>query len=636
MRKEKNMIKMYDPVAVFEYDSVKYCIVIVNGFINFYKYIDNKLSEALSEKDIKLLLGVHKALIINKDNSIHIKDEFIDDKQFQIWYDTSSTLYFWYEIKNGNLCDVEEKYNTILNLKYNNTSMFAIEREIFDWEAEERAQQERRKKEQELAEKKIRRNIKIGTIVVCATIIGSVSFLRYSDTKIADKLRQSLFSYETENSTKELSLEESIEQIKNQKYDYNDIQRAIDENEFMTDEEKELLKSLKFYFDENHEYIDTDMLGSRLLNLKFEYEYDSPDPTIMGEYSPTENTIYLYNGDKLSDIDIRVVIHEILHVMQYKYTGRFSLELSNEVATRELLRQMTERNLIQDTSIFENDYKYNSEYGIGYDPCLSVQYSLYELIPPEQIRQYQFYGDDRIIINALEQIDFNGENVEYNSYKEQASRARAISLLNAIDELFVLNENDVHVMEYSDEKFNRIYNMMDTYYVQKNGYSINQSISADIMNIDVHNIGKAPIPSEKLTALYYTFSALAGDENEGEISKYLQSNFGKKVYVLPKTYFSDDHAYAKVMFDTPELMIVDVNEEAQNVFECKQKWVKEMMEKMEKESTSYLPDYTDFYYYETPTERIEPTRDATTNSKDTDKSEDKSTKAVTEPIEPEL
>ena len=143
--------------------------------------------------------------------------------------------------------------------------------------------------------------------------------------------------------------------------------------------------------------------------------------------------------------------------------------------------------------------------------------------------------------------------------------------------------------------------MLDQYYIEKNGYPMEQSIYADIMNIDVHNIGSVPIPSEKLTVLYYTFSALAGDENNGDISKYLQSNFGKKVYVLPKTYFSNDHKYAKVMFDTPEPMVVDINEEAQNVFTCKQNWVKEMMERMEK-SMSYSPDYTNFYYFEKTTD----------------------------------
>ena len=120
--KGKNMIKRYEPIAIFEHDNTKYCIVIVNGFINFFKYIDNKLSEALSDKDIKLLLSVHNALTINKNNSIPVKNEYIDNKQFQIWYDTTNMLYFWYEIKNGSLCNVEDKYNTILNLKYNHTS----------------------------------------------------------------------------------------------------------------------------------------------------------------------------------------------------------------------------------------------------------------------------------------------------------------------------------------------------------------------------------------------------------------------------------------------------------------------------------------------------------------------------------
>lgn len=625
-----NMKKMYEPVVVFEYESTKYCIVIINGFINFFKYIDNKLSGALSEKDIKLLLSVHKALTINKNNSIPIKNEYIDNKQFQIWYDTISTLYFWYEIKNGELCDAQDKYNTILNSKYNHTSMYAVKREmfdveayeaakekakkekekvgldsieieIFDWEAYEKKQQEEERKAQKEAAKKIRRKIKIGTTFVCATIIASLSFVKYSDAKLAVQLRQAMSNHQVSMYAQDSTLEESIEQIRKQPYDYNDIQKAIDKNEFMTDDEKNFLTSLKFYLDENHEYIDTDVVQSRFSKLKFEYREEPSDPTIMGEYSPIENTIYLYRGTKLSDIDIRVATHEVLHVLQCSYTRRFSLELSNEIATRELLRQMAERNLIQDTSIFENDYKYNSEYGVGYDPCLPVQYTLYELLSPEQIKQYQFYPDERIIINALEQIELKGESVEYNSFEEQSCRARAISLLNAIDDLYVLNENDVRVMQCSDEKFNRIYGMLDQYYIEKNGYPMEQSIYADIMNIDVHNIGSVPIPSEKLTVLYYTFSALAGDENNGDISKYLQSNFGKKVYVLPKTYFSNDHKYAKVMFDTPEPMVVDINEEAQNVFTCKQNWVKEMMERMEK-SMSYSPDYTNFYYFEKTTE----------------------------------
>ena len=478
----------------------------------------------------------------------------------------------------------------------------SIEVKLFDWEEYEKKQQEEEEIAQREAGKKIRRKIKIGTAVICATIIGSLSFIEYSDTKLAENLRQTITKYQisTPADGKEVSLEESIEEIKNQPYNYNNIQKAIDQNEFMTDDEKNLLKSLKFYFDENHEYIDTDLVESRLSTLKFEYKDEAPDSSTMGEYSPTKNTIYLYNGNELSDIDIRVAIHEILHVLQSTHTKRFSQELSNEVATRELLRQMAERNLLEDTSIFENDYKYNSEYGVGYDPCLPVQYTLYELLSPEEIKQYQFYADERIIINALERIQSNGKAIEYNSFEEQSYRARAIELLNSIDDLFVLNENDRYDIQCSDEKFDKIYDILGTYYFQKNGYSMEQSITADIMNVDVHNIGRVPIPSEKLTILYYTFSALAGDENNGDIAKYLESNFGKKVYVLPKTYFSDDHAYAKVMFDTPEPMIVEVNEEAQDVFTYKQNWVKEMIKRME-ESMSYSPDYTNFYYFERPT-----------------------------------
>ncbi|MBP3708110.1 MAG: hypothetical protein J6J36_05835 [Clostridia bacterium] len=667
------MIKKYEPIAVFEHDNVKYCIVIVNGFINFFKYIDNKLSEALSDKDIKLLLSVHKALTINKNNSIPVKNEYIDNKQFQIWYDTTNMLYFWYEIKNKSLCDVEDKYNTILNLKYNHTSMYAVKREmfdlesyeaeqekirkeneqaekeamlkeenqkdmpngfdsfevkIFDWEAYEKKQQEEEEIAQREAGKKIRRNIKIGTAVVCATIIGSLSFIKYSDTKLAENLRQTISEYQISMPAeeKEVTLEESIEQIKNQPYNYNNIQKAIDQNEFMTDDEKNLLTSLKFYFDENHEYIDTDLVESRLSTLKFEYKDESPDSSTMGEYSPTKNTIYLYNGTELGDTDIRVAIHEILHVLQSTHTMRFSQELSNEIATRELLRQMAERNLLQDTSIFENDYKYNSEYGIGYDPCLPVQYTLYELLSPEEIKHYQFYADERIIINALERIQSNGKAIEYNSFEEQSYRARAIELLNAIDNLFVLNENGRYDIQYSDEKFNQIYDILDTYYFQKNGYSMEKSITADIMNIDVHNIGRVPIPSEKLTILYYTFSALAGDEDNGDIAKYLELNFGKNVYVLPKTYFSNDHKYAKVMFDTPEPMIVEVNEEAQDVFTYKQNWVKEMIKRMQG-SMSYSPDYTNFYYFERPTEpeKVE----ESTDKNSTEETEEESKKVHT-------
>ena len=145
---------------------------------------------------------------------------------------------------------------------------------------------------------------------------------------------------------------------KREKFDYGKIQKAIEDNQNLSNGEKEIINKLKFVFDENYEYMDLDLIIKRLSDLKIEYiEEENENSQVTAAYYINKNVIQIYKATDLENADLTDLVHEILHVFQASNTNRLTLELSNELTTREVLRRLNEEGLIEENYQFLDVYK---------------------------------------------------------------------------------------------------------------------------------------------------------------------------------------------------------------------------------------------------------------------------------------
>ena len=153
---------------------------------------------------------------------------------------------------------------------------------------------------------------------------------------------------------------------KKEKFDYGKIQKAIEDNQNLSNGEKEIINKLKFVFDENYEYMDLDLIIKRLSDLKIEYiEEENENSQVTAAYYINKNVIQIYKATDLENADLTDLVHEILHVFQASNTNRLTLELSNELTTREVLRRLNEEGLIEENYQFLNSINEYSNYGKG-------------------------------------------------------------------------------------------------------------------------------------------------------------------------------------------------------------------------------------------------------------------------------
>lgn len=112
------MKNSYKIVAKYEYNNNKFFITLVNNNkVVIVKYDENKnISTNFTDEEYELLNTVYNSLLINRKEAVFIKDERVKNRQYKIYYDTSSKNYFWDSLDGKD----NETCNEILNLKYNN------------------------------------------------------------------------------------------------------------------------------------------------------------------------------------------------------------------------------------------------------------------------------------------------------------------------------------------------------------------------------------------------------------------------------------------------------------------------------------------------------------------------------------
>ena len=306
---------------------------------------------------------------------------------------------------------------------------------------------------------------------------------------------------------------------------------------------QEIINKLKFVFDENYEYMDLDLIIKRLSDLKIEYiEEENENSQVTAAYYINKNVIQIYKATDLENADLTDLVHEILHVFQASNTNRLTLELSNELTTREVLRRLNEEGLIEENYQFLNSINEYSNYGKGYEPCIRAEYLLANILPRDVIKAYQFKPEDAILLAALLNITEESEQKE----SKQDSLNRACDLLDSIDELVTYDESGNIKISYTDEKYKRIYDKINYYYKIENGITMEESLKADIFKYDArYSNVQYGTSEESIQAAEITFIDYIRDNGA------TSTVFGMDRYVLPKTYLSDEHKNPIIMFKVP-------------------------------------------------------------------------------------
>ena len=256
-----------------------------------------------SKEEISVIVEVVKSLKINENKSSYVRNECVNGKIYKIYYDSQSRNYFW---KSDDDIDIAGD-NVFLNGKYNNIPMA-----VSFWNRPRTYEQELDKKlkkyyvkwviddlddiydyNERIHQKEIYikygkkgfyKNIIIKSalnLALLATIpvmlhmgatsmeaiygedwIDSFHIFSSAETHPTEII---IPSYSEDVTEYVVEIPEPTEVIEEKdEYNWELIRATIEKNPNLTDEEKNFIYELQFIFDEYHQYMDLDMVVSRL------------------------------------------------------------------------------------------------------------------------------------------------------------------------------------------------------------------------------------------------------------------------------------------------------------------------------------------------------------------------------------
>ena len=513
------------------WDNKIYLIILGNrNNIVFACYKGGQIISALNSDEIEMMRSVYDTLLINEASAIYLTDKIINGKIYQIFYDISSKNYFWKDI-DGRFVD-NRSDNIILNYRYNAIPLKAASNVD--------------NKKSYGKNKYYTRPVKIGKCIATLLISSALALNVLSGCSVQAKQNTDELPAYSEMTNEELDTGSSESENEQTPYNFNELKQILEENPNIDKKTKKFLYKLDFVFDEYHQNMDMDLIKERLKTLRIKYDKNMCEENINwgGVYNYTNNEITIYQYSKFNSKDsqfLTCLIHEFFHVLQSYYSGRYTIELSNELFTRETLRRMVDKGLI-DKSLFDNGFDY-----LGYNKHLYLYKFVASILPKEALANYQFNGDDYDLILPLMHIDEKGKKTEKNLSKDKKNmtrEVRAYKLLGAFDEL--QSETSMYALtDHSEEVQEKI----DYYYMQKNGISIEYDLRACVDHIDFSSktdsaLGRTLLYGAKL--------------NLGKNSKYILISC---TYAFGKTYFSDTHKEnATIYFNLQPLEDIDIPE----------------------------------------------------------------------------
>ncbi len=290
--------------------------------------------------------------------------------------------------------------------------------------------------------KKVEKNLNIGlaTLAVIMFCIDSAVFGSF--------INKTVKAEEVDADTLK-SIEYSIN------YDVNEVvirlNNALDKNEYLTYDEKDLIRSNLWVFIDNKDYMDLNYIEKTLSTIKIKYnkktKYKNKVIT-KAEYSDKKNEITFYNSSDLYDVDSSTFTHELFHSMQKKKDFDKNMYLIETVNT-----------------IF------NEEYAFGKDDNIYCRYyhftkMLMEIIGEEPFRKYQCYASIDFITSELSNICGTEDDAQL-----------LLELLDNYQKLYVKaatgNEKAISkILKIKDNIINRI----GMYYEAKYGFSMDNDL----------------------------------------------------------------------------------------------------------------------------------------------------------------
>jgi len=234
-------------------------------------------------------------------------------------------------------------------------------------------------------------------------------------------------------------------------YEVNDMLNvALNNNIYLKDNEKELIRMNFWVFIDNKDYLDLKYIKQIISTLKINYvrkiKYENNIITET-EYSHSKNEITFYSAKSLNDVDYSVFTHELYHTMQKFRTFDYNEYLIETI-----------------NSIF------NDEYSLGEKGLYTNYYNftkmLMEIIGEEPFRKYQCYASADFIIDELSKI-----------YGSKDDAYTLLIKLNKYQEIYLKSlSGNKQLIKKERSLRNELINIIDLYYKTKYGFSMENDL----------------------------------------------------------------------------------------------------------------------------------------------------------------
>ena len=392
---------MNQDIMRINYNNKELRICIHNDQIIYKELNDNKLVDISDKNNINILNLIY-LYYTDAKQIISSSPFYYDDEKIVARYNINNKIFEFENLNNNSPIDS-------LNYSFNNQKIYYYKSD----------------KPKEKNIKFYKKIIKIGSGLVITVFLSSSIFfsyipitfnnpyLFYIDYKI-DSIYKKEIKYENTEEKVELAL------------------KSIDNNRYLTIEEKEFLKNIKTELIENKEYIDFDELNNDLSELHLKYNPYHPDKTkpyyvmyqMSGQYTyigSDKNLIELFgddnnNSDCFETCDKTTLVHEVNHLLNNELSV-----MNVKGKTGDILEQIYLKAGVDDfqlsemiNEMFAREYQYDfniNDKSEGYYWEMPIMYCLAEIIDENTLRYFKFNSDSYYITNYLSELGVPLEDI---------------------------------------------------------------------------------------------------------------------------------------------------------------------------------------------------------------------------------
>ena len=339
-------------IAYFIYKRTNYFIAFSNEMriVFFKKKKNGEFSTHLTKSEYKTVLKVYDLLRVEPEKAVFMKSINVNNNLYNVFYDIKTRNYFW-QSQNG---EYNIKDNVWLNFKYNHQSANIYLKNDFV---------ENSRDLHSFYNKRIKIGQKIILLAVAATLtLNLLTGCKVQEHTTIENEEILASEIETTVSFDDKTVWDIVGQPEEKReYKWEEIKQAVESNPNISDKEKNLILSMKFVFDKDHQYMDLDMIIERLSNLQILYSV--PRETLKGnvEYSSSDNIIKVSALD-FDTTNLNDFIHAFSFVLRQNYCFHLLEEIVNAKWTLEVLYKLYYDDLV-DKRLFlssENKSLYDS------------------------------------------------------------------------------------------------------------------------------------------------------------------------------------------------------------------------------------------------------------------------------------